>query len=113
LKTTRFTGIRAWWLQRVSAAGLLAFLVFAVASFWLHPPADYAAWRGRLEHPGVQVATLAFGALLLVHMWVGLRDVLLDYARPATLRIFLLGALAVALFGLAVWMLAILLPLAA
>ena len=113
MKTTRFTGIRAWWVQRVSAVCILVFVVVALGSFWLHPPAGYADWRSRFEHPGVQVATLAFCAALLAHMWVGLRDVLLDYARPAGLRRFLLGALALALAGVAVWVLAIVLPLAA
>jgi succinate dehydrogenase / fumarate reductase membrane anchor subunit len=113
VNTTAFTDIRAWLVQRVSAVAILAFLVFALASFWLRAPAGYAEWRSRFENPALQVATLAFSAALLAHVWVGLRDVLLDYARPAALRRFLLGALAAVLVGLAVWTLAIVLPLAA
>ena len=44
-------------------------------------------------------------------MWVGLRDVLLDYAKPAGLRHGLLAAVALGLLGLGVWLLAILLRL--
>ena len=44
-----------------------------------------------------------FGAALLAHAWVGLRDVILDYVRPAALRLSLLGLLALALATLGVW----------
>ncbi|MBK7718782.1 MAG: hypothetical protein IPJ36_07270 [Simplicispira sp.] len=36
-------------------------------------------------------------------MWVGLRDVLLDYAQPVRIRPYLLAALAAGLCGLGVW----------
>ena len=54
------------------------------------------------------LALLAFFAALLLHMWVGLRDVLLDYAKPAGLRHLLLGGVAGSLFGNAVWVVLIL-----
>jgi succinate dehydrogenase / fumarate reductase, membrane anchor subunit len=44
----------------------------------------------------------------LPHMWVGLRDVLLDYARPAGLRRLLLGMLVAGLLGTAFWVVLIL-----
>jgi succinate dehydrogenase / fumarate reductase membrane anchor subunit len=44
-------------------------------------------------------------------MWVGTRDVLLDYARPAGLRQILLFASAVGLLCLGIWLLWILLRL--
>jgi succinate dehydrogenase / fumarate reductase membrane anchor subunit len=107
VRAHRFTGVGAWWVQRVSAVCILAFMVFALGSFWLHPPADYADWHRRFERPWLQAATLAFAAALLAHAWVGLRDVLLDYARPVALRRFLVAAVAVALVALGLWMLAI------
>jgi succinate dehydrogenase / fumarate reductase membrane anchor subunit len=55
---------------------------------------------------------LSFFAALLGHMWVGMRDVLLDYARPAALRQVLLFAAAFGLLGLGIWLLWILLRFA-
>ena len=46
---------------------------------------------------------------LLLHAWVGLRDVVLDYAKPLGLRVGVMAALAFVLIGLALWMLNILL----
>lgn len=62
-----------------------------------------------MGQPGMSVAILVFFAALLSHMWVGLRDVLLDYARPAGLRWLLLGLLGISLFGTAAWVLWLLL----
>ena len=53
--------------------------------------------------PGMRLALAVFFAALLAHMWVGLRDVLLDYAQPVRIRPYLLIGLAAGLCGLAVW----------
>ena len=51
----------------------------------------------------MRLALAVFFAALLAHMWVGLRDVLLDYAQPVRIRPYLLIGLAAGLCGLAVW----------
>lgn len=107
----RFTGLRAWWVQRVSAVCMLVFVAFVLVSFALHPPASHAQWRDWVARPGVTLAYLLFFAALLGHLWVGLRDVLLDYAKPAGARNALLALVALGLFGLSVWVLVILLRL--
>jgi succinate dehydrogenase / fumarate reductase, membrane anchor subunit len=83
---------------------MLLFLVFVLGTLWLHPRPSYVEWRTWMGRPGVSVVVLVFFAALLSHMWVGLRDVLLDYARPAGLRRFLLAALGAGLFGTAAWL---------
>lgn len=108
---SRFTGLRAWWVQRVSAVCMLAFLVFVLASFAVHPPAGHVQWRDWVARPGVTLAFLLFFAALLSHMWVGLRDVLLDYAKPAGVRNALLALIAFGLLGLGAWILVVLLRL--
>ena len=90
---------------------MLFFMLFVLGTFWLHPPRTYPEWRDWFGHSGVSIAALFFFAALLSHMWVGLRDVLLDYARPAGLRRVLLGLVALGLLGLAAWVLRIFLPL--
>jgi succinate dehydrogenase / fumarate reductase membrane anchor subunit len=108
---SRFTGLRAWWVQRASAVGMLAFLVFVLVSMTVHPLVGHAQWRAWVAHPGISLAFFLFFAALLSHMWVGLRDVLLDYAKPAAVRNGLLALVALSLSGLGVWVLVILLRL--
>lgn len=105
---SRFTGLPAWLVQRLSAVYMLLFLVSALVVLWLYPRPSYVEWRTWMSRPVVSVVFLVFFAALLSHMWVGLRDVLLDYARPAGLQRFLLGALGAGLLGTAAWVLWIL-----
>lgn len=90
---------------------MLVFVLFLVGSFSLYPLHSYAQWRTWVGHPGITIAFFAFFAALLSHMWVGLRDVLLDYARPPGVRRLLLGMLAAGLLGTGAWVLRILLQL--
>jgi hypothetical protein len=41
----RFTELASWWVQRLSAVYMLAFVLFLVATFALDPLHDYAQWR--------------------------------------------------------------------
>lgn len=103
----RLTGLPAWWVQRVSALFILVLLLLSLVALWLVPRLSYLEWKAWVGNPGVTLALCAFFAALLAHMWVGLRDVLLDYARPAGLRRFLLFMLAAGLVGAAAWVLRI------
>lgn len=82
---------------------MLIFVVFVLGVFIGRPSYSYAAWKASLGQPAMTMAVLLFFVALLSHLWVGLRDVLLDYARPAALRRALLGLVAAGLVGMAGW----------
>ena len=107
----RFTGLKAWWVQRVSAVYLLLFVLFLFYSFATQPLQAFPQWHAWMAQPGTSLAFLVFFGALLGHMWVGLRDVLLDYGRPPGLRRVLLATVAFGLLGLGIWLLWILLRL--
>jgi succinate dehydrogenase / fumarate reductase membrane anchor subunit len=86
---------------------MLLFAAFVATSLIAHPVAGYVQWRDWVAAPGVSLAFLVFFGALLMHMWVGLRDVVLDYAKPG-LRRALLGVLALGLLGLGAWLVLIL-----
>lgn len=91
------TGLPAWLVQRASAVYMLLFLVAMLVFFGWHPLHSYAEWKHWAAQPATTLALGLFFAALLAHMWVGLRDVLLDYARPASLRQALLVLVALGL----------------
>ncbi len=95
----------------MSAVYMLLFVLFLLYSLALHPLHEFSSWHAWVARPGASVASLVFFAALLGHMWVGLRDVLLDYAKPAALRRGMLAAVALGLLGFGIWLLAILLRL--
>ena len=101
-------GYRAWLLQHITAALLmLAFVLLGVV--WLSGlPHSFAAWQAMVRSAPVEIALLLFFAALLLHAWVGLREVVLDYVHPLALRLVLLVLLALYLAGCYLWLLWIL-----
>jgi succinate dehydrogenase / fumarate reductase membrane anchor subunit len=79
---------------------MLLFLVFALARLVLDAPSSYESWRRWVGGDAMRVATLLFFAALLLHAWVGLRDVVLDYVHPLALRLAVLGVIAAGLAAL-------------
>jgi succinate dehydrogenase / fumarate reductase membrane anchor subunit len=96
-------GLRAWLVQRVTAVYMLVFIVFLLAHFLFNPPGSYLAWHAWILGPAVSIAALVFFAALLVHVWVGIRDVILDYAQPIAVRVLVLALLGLSLIGLGAW----------
>lgn len=104
----RAAGLKSWLTQRLSAVYMLLFLCYLLTRLIVAPPRDYDTWRAWLTQPGVSIATLAFFGALLVHTWVGLRDVIIDYVRDDSVRWVLLVVLGTVLSGLGLWVLRIL-----
>ncbi len=103
------TGLRAWLLQRISAIYMLLFLIFFLTHFLFEPPHSYQAWHGWMMNSGVSIATLTFFAALVLHVWVGVRDVLVDYIHPLALRVSALTLLGIGLVAMMAWVMRILL----
>ena len=102
-------GFRAWLLQRLTALFLVlgSLLLFVLM---LCPPAEnYESWKAWMEQPLTIVAIGLFSVSLVLHAWVGVRDVIIDYVHPLGLRLMVLALSAVYLLGNLIWLLWILL----
>lgn len=76
--THQVTGLRAWLLQRLSALYLAGYTLWATVYFLRYPIADYAAWQALWQGPVMGTGAVLLFLALLVHAWVGVRDVILD-----------------------------------
>lgn len=91
------SGLRAWTVQRLSALYLLGFIVVLACRLLLDPIQDHAQWVRLWGSPLMGAASLLAVAALALHAWVGARDVVLDYVRPAMARPIVLAAIALVL----------------
>jgi len=91
------TGLRAWTLQRLTAIYLLGFILVLAVRLLADPVDDHAGWVEFWRSPWMASSALLAVAALGVHAWVGARDVVLDYVRPAMARPVALAAIAVVL----------------
>ncbi|MCC6209387.1 MAG: succinate dehydrogenase, hydrophobic membrane anchor protein [Gammaproteobacteria bacterium] len=101
----RAQGLRAWLWQRLSAVYLLGYALFVFTALAVSPPESYAAWRAWMSGPMVGLATALFFGALLLHAWVGMRDVIIDYAGVLSLRLALLAVTGLGLAGAGLWVL--------
>ena len=102
------SGLGEWLVQRVSAVYLGVFLVFLVVRFSFWPITDFDSWRSWFALSWVRVFwLLAFGSLLL-HAWIGMRSVFMDYVKPFRVRLALTLVFASGLLASALWVIEIL-----
>ncbi len=103
----RASGLRAWFLQRATAIYLILFFIYLLQKMIFCAPADHAAWQLWVAQPLVSLGLLLFFASLLLHAWVGFRDVVIDYVHPTAIRVSLLTVMGFLLSGCALWALRI------
>lgn len=101
-------GVRDWLAQRFSAVLMLLYILFLLVYLILHQPMNYASWRGLFQQEGMRFFTLLFAFSLLLHAWIGVRDVLMDYVRATWLRLSLQVATIAALLIYSMWAISIL-----
>lgn len=104
----RAHGLRAWLLQRLSAVYLLLFLLYLFGRFIAAPVTDYQQWQEWLADPAVNLSVGLFILSLLLHAWVGMRDIVMDYVRHTGLRVGLFAVVALTLAGCGLWSLRVL-----
>ena len=102
-----------WLLQRVSSLYMAGFVVYLVLRFAVAPVPDYAAWKSWFAAGVVRLAWALFILSLLVHAWVGLRSIYMDYLHPVWLRFSILLLTAIGLLVLGLWAVQILLAVSA
>ncbi|HEY0635056.1 MAG TPA: succinate dehydrogenase, hydrophobic membrane anchor protein [Gammaproteobacteria bacterium] len=106
----QLSGLRAWVVQRLSALyiGIVTPpLIWLLTSSWQQ---GEGAWRDLFAHSFASIALLLLFVAILFHAWVGMRDVILDYAGQwPGLRFILLVVLASWLLALGLWIIRVML----
>ena len=101
-------GLRDWLAQRVTAVVMAVYSVIAVAVLLGNRPLTYGVWRELFATGWMRVATLVFAVSLAWHMWVGVRDILMDYVKPAGVRLASQVAVILVIAGYLGWTIQIL-----
>ncbi|MBL8337019.1 MAG: succinate dehydrogenase, hydrophobic membrane anchor protein [Rhodoferax sp.] len=97
-------GLRDWLSQRVTAGLMALFTVVLLAQLLLRKgPLGYDQWAGIFAAQWMKVFTFVIIVALLYHVWVGVRDIWMDYVKSAAVRLCLQIATLVWLVGCAGW----------
>jgi len=83
-------GTRDWLAQRVTATLMALFTVIVLAQVvFTSGPIGYDTWSGIFAPQAMKTLTFAVIIALLYHVWVGMRDVFMDYIKPVGIRLAL------------------------
>ena len=96
-------GSRDWLSQRVTAALMALFTVVLVVQLLLPGEMGYYKWAGIFAPQWMKFLTFVVIIALAWHAWVGVRDIWMDYVKPAGIRLALQVFTLVWLLGCAGW----------
>ncbi len=96
-------GLRDWLLQRITAVVMVVYAASFVLCVLTRLPLGFEDWRAWFANPFVKISTLIFMLSLLLHAWVGVRDIFMDYVKPFGVRLCLQVLVILALIVYAIW----------
>jgi succinate dehydrogenase / fumarate reductase, membrane anchor subunit len=96
-------GLRDWLAQRVTAVVMTVYTLALVVMLAGLPEWDYENWRALFAAPVMRYGTALFILSLLLHTWVGVRNIFMDYVKPAGLRLTLHALVIIVLVWYAIW----------
>ena len=96
-------GWRGWLTQRVTAVIMLLYTLFLVGVLISLPRIDFERWHALWNLTIVRYATIFFVLSALLHAWVGVRNIFMDYVKDTALRLFLHVLVIVTLTGYFIW----------
>lgn len=97
-------GLRDWLSQRITGGLMALFTIVLLAQLiFTRGPIGYDVWAGIFAAQWMKVLTFSVIVALLYHVWVGMRDVWMDYVQPVAIRLVLQIFTIVWLVGCAGW----------
>ena len=94
-------GLRDWLSQRFTALIMAIFTIVVLVQLLVGGPIDYYKWSGMFARQWMKVLTFVVVVSMLWHVWVGMRDIWMDYVKPVIARLLLQTATILWLIGCA------------
>ena len=83
-------GLRDWLAQRVTGVLMALFTIIVLGQLMLSSgPIGYDKWAGIFSSQWMKVLTFSVILALLYHVWIGMRDIWMDYVKPTGIRLAL------------------------
>ncbi|GAA6141818.1 succinate dehydrogenase, hydrophobic membrane anchor protein [Hydrogenophaga sp. 5NK40-0174] len=83
-------GLRDWLAQRVTGALFAILTIIVLASVLFHKgPLGYEGWASIFAPQWMKALTFAAFLAIAYHIWIGMRDIWMDYVKPAGIRVAL------------------------
>lgn len=97
------SGFMAWLIQRVTALYLALFSIYAFIYLLFYTPQSHDQWQAWILSTPVMLGVLVMVFFTLMHAWVGIRDVLIDYVWHTGVRLIVMSLVGVTLIACGIW----------
>ena len=101
-------GLGEWVLQRLSAIYMAGFVVVLSLRWIAAPVCGYGMWKQWMAGIALRVSATLFFASAVIHVWIGVRSVFMDYLHPSRLRLTATIVTAMALAAILAWSIGVL-----
>ena len=83
-------GLRDWLAQRITGALFALFTLIVLAQVLLTSgPLGYEDWAGIFAPQWMKALSFAVFVAIAYHIWIGMRDIWMDYVKPVGIRLAL------------------------
>jgi succinate dehydrogenase / fumarate reductase membrane anchor subunit len=96
-------GLRDWLIQRITAVVMVVYCAVLAGYLLLGPQLNYDYWTALYSSQVVRTFTLLFLISLFYHAWIGIRDIVMDYVKPAGVRLVIHVLVILALLVYMIW----------
>ena len=97
-------GARDWLAQRITAALMVLFTAVVLAQvLFTRGPLGYEGWASIFAPQWMKALSFAVFLAMTYHVWVGVRDIWMDYVKPVGVRLALQVFTIAWLVGCAGW----------
>jgi succinate dehydrogenase / fumarate reductase membrane anchor subunit len=96
-------GLRDWLSQRITGVVMALFTVAMIVQILVPGDMGYDKWSAMFSRQWMKVLTFTVVVSLLLHAWVGMRDIWMDYVKVVAVRLTLQAVTIVWLVGCAGW----------
>lgn len=72
-------GLRDWLAQRITAVVMVAYTAIFFVAVSSMGKLTYESWRALFANSFMRYASFVFAVALIYHVWIGIRDIIMDY----------------------------------
>lgn len=96
-------GLRDWLVQRITAVVMAIYAVVIVGYLLMQASFGYDTWAELFSGNVMRTFSMLFLLSLFYHAWIGVRDIVMDYVKPASIRLLIHVLVILALVLYTIW----------
>ncbi|MFA5372122.1 MAG: succinate dehydrogenase, hydrophobic membrane anchor protein [Sideroxydans sp.] len=96
-------GLRDWLIQRVTAVVMALYLLVIAGLLLWQRSFGYDIWIDLFSGNIMRTFSLLFLLSVFYHVWIGMRDIVMDYVKPAGIRLLIHVLVILALLLYTIW----------